>query len=69
MPRYTLTDIYNILYAIDTDSLRNIARGKTDELNDEIKAKVSEVENIAKKLGWDQVALSKGIDIVLRNKG
>ncbi len=41
MPRYTLTDIYNILYAIDTDSLRNIARGKTDELNDETKAKVS----------------------------
>ncbi len=69
MPRYTLTDIYNILYDIDTDSLKKIAVGKTDELSDETKAKVSELENIAKKLGWNQSALSRGIDIVLMNKG
>ncbi len=64
---YNVTDIYEILYSIDADSLRKIARCKADELGDEIKARISEVKKIAKELSWDQTALSKGIDFVLKN--
>ncbi len=67
-PRYNLRDIYDILYTIDMASLRKIACGKTDGLDDETKAKLSEVKKIAKELGWDQKALNKGIDGVLKNK-
>ncbi len=57
---YNLTDIYNILYSIDTDSLRKIANGKIDELDDKIKAKISEVKKIAKELGWNHSGLYRG---------
>ncbi len=67
-PRYNLTDIYDILYTIDIASLRKIASGKTDGLDDETKAKLSEVEKIARELGWDQSAIIKGINVVLKNK-
>ncbi len=67
-PRYNLTDIYDILYTIDTASLRKIASGKTEELDEKTKAKLSDVKKIAKELGWDQTALSKGIDVVLNNR-
>ncbi len=66
--RYTLTDIYNILYSIDTGSLKKISRGETDEIGDEIISRISEVKKIATKLGWDESAISKGIDAVLHNK-
>ncbi len=67
-PRYNLTDIYDILYTIESDSLRKIASGKTDGLDDETKTELSEVKKIAKELGWDQSALNKGINAVLKNK-
>ncbi len=67
-PRYNLTDIYDILYTIDTASLRKNPTGKTDGLDHETKATISEVKKIAKELGWDQSAIIKGIDAVLIKK-
>ncbi len=49
-PHYNVTDIYEILYSIDADSLRKIAKGKIDKLDDETKAKISELKKIAKEL-------------------
>ncbi len=67
-PHYNITDIYDILYSIDSTSLRKIAKGKTDELDDETKTKLSELKRITKELGWDQSNLSIGIEAVLKNR-
>ncbi len=64
---YNLRDIYNILYTLDKKSLTIMLKGKKDALDDETKAKIAEVENIAKEIGWDQTAISKAIEIVINN--
>ncbi len=66
-PRHNLSDIYRILYALDRESLDKILKGKKDTLDDEIKAKIAEIEEIAKEIGWDQTAISKAIEVVLKN--
>ncbi len=68
-PRYNLSDIYNILYTIDKEPLLKILKGKKDALDDETKAKIAEIEKIAKEIGWDQTAISKAIEVVINNIG
>ncbi len=66
-PRYNLSDIYNILYTLDKESLTKILKSKKDALDDETKVKIAEIEGIAKEIGWDQTAISKAIYFVLQN--
>ncbi len=66
-PRNNITDIYNILYSIDKDSLRKITEGKTGKLAEGTKIKLLKAEDIAKELGWDKLGLNKAINTVLTN--
>ncbi len=66
-PNLNVTDIYNILYEIDKDSLIKFLEGKTDELADETKAKLSKAEKISRELGWDEKGLYFAIEAVLEN--
>ncbi len=65
---YTLTDIYEILDSIDKGSLIKITEGKLDKLDDEVNAKISEIERVAQVLGWDQKALSKAITLEIKKR-
>ncbi len=66
-PHYNLTDIYDILYNIDKDSLRKIVMGKRGELSERTKARLSKAEEIARDLGWDENGIYTAITVVLKN--
>ncbi len=66
-PRYVLSDIYNILYTLDRDSLVKISKGQKRVIDDSIKDKLSEIETIANEIGWDKSAITKAVDFVLQN--
>ncbi len=65
---YTLTDIYEIIDTIDSDSLRKIISGRTDGLDNKVKAKLSDLGKIGKELGWDQTALNRAIKMELEKR-
>ncbi len=65
---YTLTDIYEIIDTIDSDSLRKIISGRTDGLDSKVKAKLSDLEKIGKELGWDKTALNRAFKMELEKR-
>ncbi len=65
---YTLTDIYEIIDTIGSDSLRKVISGRTDGLDNKVKSKPSDLEKIGKELGWDQTALNRAIKMELEKR-
>ncbi len=65
---YTLTDIYEIIDTIGSDILRKVISGRTDGLDNKIKAKLSDLEKIGKELGWDRKALNRAIKLELEKR-
>ncbi len=65
---YTLTDIYEIIDTVDSASLRKVISGRTDGLDNKVKAKLSDLEKIGKELGWDRKALNRALKMELEKR-
>ncbi len=65
---YTLTDIYEIIDTIDSNSLREFNSDRTNGLDNKVKAKLSDLEKIGKELGWDRKALNRAIKLELEKR-